>query len=57
MLYGLTADPRARTRTAGRKSRQVKVYKKPHTCEVVETKCDNQKALADQSFMTIELRV
>ncbi len=39
--------PAAEAKSVGRKPRQVKVYKKPHTGEVVETKGGNQKTLKE----------
>lgn len=37
--------PVTESKTSTRKPRQVKVYKKPHTGEVVETKGGNHKTL------------
>jgi hypothetical protein len=39
--------PAAESKSSSRKPRQVKVYKNPHTGEVVETKGGNQKTLKE----------
>jgi hypothetical protein len=39
--------PAAESQTGTRKPRQLKVYKNPHTGEVVETKGGNHKTLKD----------
>lgn len=39
--------PAVESKTGSRKPRQLKVYKNPHTGEVVETKGDNHKTLKE----------
>jgi hypothetical protein len=50
--------PAAESKTGTRKPRVLKVYKNPHTGEVVETKGGNHKTLkewkADQGSATVE---
>jgi len=50
--------PAAESKTGSRKPRQVKIYKNPHTGEVVETKGGNHKTLkewkAEHGSATIE---
>lgn len=44
---GRRRAPAAQTKTSSRKPRQVKVYKNPHTGEVVETKGGNHRTLKE----------